>query len=47
MRAAQIKTISFDDASGKQIRLQNPLIPAPYAEQIRQGLIKEITIELL
>ncbi|MFA5345850.1 MAG: phosphotransferase, partial [Candidatus Omnitrophota bacterium] len=36
--------ISFDDKEGNPVRIYSDTIPAPYAEQIRAGLIKEIEV---
>ncbi len=44
--ACRICSISFTDAQGKKVHLNSSIIPAPYAQQIRQKLIRSIDVAL-
>jgi hypothetical protein len=41
---AKIKRMLFNDKDGRHLEISSDIIPAPYAEQIRSGLINQINI---
>lgn len=43
---ARIRKITFNDRNAKSVEINSDTIPAPYAEQVRARLIKEIQIYL-
>ncbi len=45
-KGAKVTRISFTCAQGKAVTIQGDTIPAPYAAQVREKRIKEISIEL-